>query len=801
MSEAMNNKYQLILKYPASWWKNMWRDALPAGNGLIGASVYGAVHEETVLINHAELWHGGRRDELPDVSHTLQETRKLMDEGRYREASWHLSETLKQTGYATRLASPVPLVDLKLSMQVNQAFRRYRRSLNMETGEITVAWMDGPVHYQRKLFVSRDDDLIVYRIESDHPAMEGFVRFSFHPSDNPKLSEALRERKEHAGSVAEDSFVCYSARNEDGLDYGAVLRVISEAGEVIPENNGLRISQTSEVLILIKVFANSEREREWARLKRDLLAENRNYDQLLAEHKTHYQPLFFSATLDLGNHDGGRTNEELLLESYDGEASTELIEKLWAYGRYLYISATREQGPPMPLYGLWGGDYRLMWCHYMANENIQMMNWHAPVGGLVSLTKAMFHHYNRLMDDFRENARKLYGCRGIYIPAGTTPGIGVPNQIVPVIMNWTGAAGWLARHYFDYYLFTGDTEFLRKTALPFMREAALFYEDFLVKDESGFYHIYPSVSPENTPGNFMPEDTGQQLDHPMPTARNATMDIAIIKELLTNLIQGCRVTGMYEDDLDRWEEMLEHLPPYQMNEDGAVKEWTHPAFHDRYDHRHLSHLYPIFPGQEFIKEEQPELFTAFEQAVHLRNIGAQTGWSLAHMASIYARLGNGEKALEALDILARSCLINNFFTVHNDWRNMGASMNKAQAPVQLDANLGITNAVQEMLITVTGRVVKLMAAVPSRWKQGRVKGLRFHTGSVSFAWDRTSSRFEAEIQALRKTAVTIVLPEEFAEYQWSGPEGSWQASASDRNVCLIRLSPGQKLYIQNQGKG
>lgn len=169
------------------------------------------------------------------------------------------------------------------------------------------------------------------------------------------------------------------------------------------------------------------------------------------------------------------------------------------------------------------------------------------------------------MDDFRNNAKQLYGCRGIFIPAGTTPGIGVPNQIVPVIMNWTGAAGWLAKHYYDYYLFTGDQSFLKKKALPFMREAALFYEDFLVVGEDGFYKFYPSVSPENTPENFMPKG-GEPLAHPMPTTVNATADFAIMKELFTNLIDGSLTIGESLQKIEEWKQILERIPPYQSME-------------------------------------------------------------------------------------------------------------------------------------------------------------------------------------------------------------------------------------------
>ncbi|XEC95808.1 glycoside hydrolase N-terminal domain-containing protein [Paenibacillus tarimensis] len=796
MDPAANHRNVLLLKYPASWWKNKWREALPAGNGTIGASVYGAVQDETVLLNHAELWHGGRADTLPDVSGTLPQTRQLMDEGRYMEANWFLTNALKDEGYEARMASPVPLADLKLSMPGEKAFQGYRRYLDMTTGEITVCWKDGSASYDRRLFVSRADQMIVYRVHSDRRSIDAIVRLDFHASDNPNKAAQVQEMKQTMDWKIENEYFYYAVQNEDGLDYGAVLRIVAPGGRLAGEKGGIRVTETTEALILVKVFANSEREREWPLLKQELADVDRGYFLLLQDHVKLHGELFSRVTLELGNGADVRSTEELLLDSYDGEAPMALLEKLWAFGRYLYISATRENGLPMPLYGLWGGDYRLMWCHYMANENIQMMNWHAPVGGLAPLMKALFRHYGSLMDIFRDNARKLYGCRGVYIPAGTTPGIGSPSQIVPVILNWTGAAGWLARHYYDYYLFTGDLVFLQEEALPFMREAARFYEDFLIEGGDGYFRMYPSVSPENTPGNYMPEP-GQPQDHPMPTTVNATMDFAVIKELFSNLIEGSRTAGIYQRYIPRWEDILRRIPSYQINEEGAIKEWMHPAFEERHNHRHLSHIYPVFPGQEFTREERPELFRAFEKAVDQRLIGAQTGWSMAHMASIYARLGDGQKALESLEILTRSCLMNNLFTVHNDWRDMGISMNKPQAPVQLDANLGITHAIQEMLIYVSPRIVKLMPAVPARWERGSVNGMRMCTGSVSFEWDRTAGRFRTELRAERATDVTVILPDEFAGYVLLGDDVDYHRSSIHRFTCHIKMEPGQILIIHN----
>ena len=335
----------------------------------------------------------------------------------------------------------------------------------------------------------------------------------------------------------------------------------------------------------------------------------------------------------------------------------------------------------------------------------------------------------------------------------------LPNQIVPVILNWTGAAGWLAQHYYKHYLYTRDTEYLHSTLLPFMKAAADFYEDFIVFDENGKVKIYPSISPENTPLNFIPKDN-ENMAHPMPTTINSTIDLAIIKELFTNLIKLSDEQGVYSDKADIWHKIVNSIPEYKINSDGAVKEWQDDRFIDRYYHRHLSHIYPVFPGEEVTTQDS--LISAFEKAVDLREIGAQTGWSLAHMASIYARLGRGNDAMECLNNIAKTCMLNNLFTLHNDWRRMDISLEmESAAPVQLDALMGYVNAVQEMILYSSEKLIKLLPALPDNLSCGKITGWRFCGGCINMEWDIDKNMFYAELSADRDIKTDVVLPDMF----------------------------------------
>ncbi len=738
-------KNTIIMNYPASWWRGRWRDALPAGNGRIGASVYGGVHEETVLLNHGELWWNGRTPPLPDVSAKLDETRRLLLAGETCRADRVLADALAEEGYEPRMSAPLPVGDLKLFMPQSAAFQDYSRRLHMDTGEISVDWTDGQTRYVRRLFVSRTADAIVYELNRAGPAsITAQIRLQLH--DRQDFRKPVADWPVAEELQITDNRLFYAAQKPEGGDFGAVAKVVCRSGSIRPAADGLVMEEADSVLILVKLFASGGREEMWGKLAEELDRLPESYEELLVPHKNEHGRLFHAMEFDLNAEGRELSAEQLLMQAYRGQAPDALMEKMWAFGRYLLVSATRAEGQPCHLYGLWCGEYDGLWAFHMVNENLQMMYWQALSGNMPELLLAVFGYMEELLEDFRINARQLFGCRGIYIPAPTAPGSGLLKHKHPHILHWTGGAGWISQHYYDYYLHTGDMEFLRNRALPFMREAALFYEDFFTLGEDGYWVSAPSNSPENTPGNYW-----QGPGHSMETTVNATMDFAIARELFTNLAEGAAAAGCYGEELPRWRAFLERIPPYQLNEDGAVREWMHPGFLDNYHHRHQSHLYPVFPGTEVTRSGQPELFGGFVKAVEKRlvlGLKEQSGWSLAHMANNYARMGQGDEALECLDILSRSCVLPNLFTLHNDWRGMGIGVDMEWAPVQLDANMGWSSAVHEMLLFSKPGELHILPALPSRWRRGKAGPLLARGGvECSLSWDTEAGRVELELRS------------------------------------------------------
>ncbi|OCT15172.1 alpha-L-fucosidase [Paenibacillus pectinilyticus] len=751
---------KLLMNYPASWWKSMWREALPSGNGVVGAAVYGAVHEETVMLTHADLWRGGQSPEMPNVSDWVSEVRSLLLAGEADKADRVLANALLEKGYQPRMAWPLPLGDLKLTMATRQAFKNYRRTLDMATGEVAVSWIDGGTTFERKLFVSRTRDMVVCEIRAEGTdLLEAELTFDLHHRGDVRRPNVVFP--EGVEVRTEGRFLFYAAKNDDGTDFGAVLCVTLQDGTI--ESLGgakIGISQASQAMIRIIPFVKEERTAAWARIKQELEGIPSQYAVLLDEHVKVHKELFQSMRLDLHADTENTSNEELLLQAYQGEAPLELIEKMWAYGRYLLISSSRPASNPCHLYGLWCGEYEGLWAFHMVNENLQMIYWQALSGNMPELLLSVFHYVESQMDDYRENARRLYGCRGIYIPAPTAPGSGLLKHVYPHIIHWTGGAGWVAQHYYNYFLHTQDEHFLRQKALPFLREVALFYEDFFTLGEDGYYVSSPSNSPENTPGNYW---EGQGTGAEMQTTMNATLDFAIAKEVINNLIKGASLTGTYAEEILEWQIMLDRIPPYQINEDGAVREWMHPFYEDNYHHRHQSHLYPVFPGTEVTPESDPALFEAFVMAVRKRlvvGLNEQTGWSLAHMANIYARLRMGDSALECLDILSRSSIMNNLFTTCNDWRGMGIGIGMEHAPFQIDANMGWTAAIQEMLMFSQPGRIDLLPALPQKWRKGAV-GPMLAQGAVEVTceWDQDSHTVNVSLRSRHQDqSVELVLP-------------------------------------------
>lgn len=754
-----NSKYCMYLRTPASWEGDLWKDALPAGNGKVGIAVYGAVKDETILVNHGNLWHWGVRSKVPDVTEAFQKTREFISKQEYHAANDLIADALREKGYQAKLYSPCPLGDIKIHMDTDAPFHNYYRYVDMETGETGVEWQTGESKICRKAFVSRTRDIIFLKVAGNHKDLGMHTALTLHDTYH---EDTKRMRMETEVSVFEESgYLIYQVKDGEGQIFGMAAVVVECDGKYKIDADGIHVGQASDFTIAVKVYGTMDPVRDYQMAVKSLEGLDGDYEAYRQEHVRVHEALFHTSEIDMTNGQSEwKCNEALLFDAYTDQMSNEMCEKLWNYGRYLFISGTDENQLPYAMYGLWGGRYQLLWSHNMANINIQMMYWQCGCSGYIQFLKAFIRYYFDLIPDFRENAKQIYGLNGICMAAGTTPGYGVMNQVVPVIADWIGGCGWAAQHMYEYYLYTGDEKLLEEQILPFMLESALFYEEFLTKQE-GVYQIMPSVSPENTPVNY-----GRNLHHMQhgnPVTRNAVLDIAIIKELLRNLLELSKNREGLNTKEHLWKDIIAHLPEYVLNEDKAVKEWSAPELEDRYCHRHLSHIYPVFPGRE-IGEESP-LWEGFIKAVDLREMGAMSGWSQAQAACIYDRLHRGDAAWNCLNNLSRSCLTKSFLTLHNDWRNMGMTLDlygwdeeDDKAPVQLDASAGFVCAVQMMVFYERKGTLSLLPALPKQWRKGSIKRFGFTGGTVSMRWDYDVLSLECTIISKKAQTLNIKLP-------------------------------------------
>ena len=716
-----------------------WNDATPTGNGRLGAMMYGKLADERILLNHERFWYHGVNQPLPCVAEHLPEMRRMMLAGDYATAEKFLSEKVREQGYATAVSSYMPGFDLRIYQEVAGAFRDYSRVLDMATGEVRVDWKVADVSFSRRLFTSRvHKDVAVVKLSAHRPGQLS-CRLALEPHD---LKDACRysgmrfEVDNTYRYAAEGNALITCGETADGSAFCAAARVTTVGGTTALDGTHLTVSHADSVLIRIAVLPCGDTE---AALKAaDACGDD--YDTLLEEHSALHRPLFMRSVLaltDENDPEREKSNEQLLLDAYSGRPANALVERMYHFSRFLMLCSSVGGDLPAGLQGIWNGDYEPPWCAtFFYNENVQLSYWQTLPCNEAEALLPLFTLLEKQMEDFRENARQIYGCRGIFVPLYGDAESGRLRDLQPQVIYWTAGAGWLAQHFYDYFLYTGDRAFLKDRAIPFMKEAALFYEDFFLTGEDGYQLSVPGDSPENwANGDF--DGAGRTA-----VCINPTIDFAVAKELLTNLCRAHALLGIEDAKIAVWQEMLSKIPPYQVNEDGALREWMHPDFRDNYHHRHQSHIYPAFPSTEITKETDPRLYDACRKAVEKRlviGLGAQTGWSFSHMANIFGRLGEGERALECLEYLLRSCTGCNLFTYINDWRDMGISDNMiwgVKPPMQLDAAFGYAGGVAEMLLFSTADHVRVLPALPAAWKTGRFEHYRTRNRlDISCKWD------------------------------------------------------------------